>query len=140
MKHSNEYLTERETWIDVFGSTHLKRLRFEGIEYDATYRDERLNRAAPGWQYASRIPGKALEARNVPDEALSLLTQAREAGIPDAHLVYWKAEFREIVETRFSQQQGGKYWTGYCAEAEFLGRKIVFGLPFRAKARKYMKA
>lgn len=140
MKHSDEYLKERDVWIDEFGSTHLKRLRLEGIEYDATYRDERLNRTAPGWVYASRLPGKALEARNVPEDALDLLARAREAGMPDAHLVYWKAEFREINETRFSKQQGGKYWHGYCAEAEFLGRKIVFGLPFRAKARKYMKA
>lgn len=118
---------ERLVWINQHGSERLKRMLQEGIECDATYRDERLSLERPGWAWTKPARGEYDDPRNPPLEAFKLLDEARKLA-PDAKLVYWQVE--NDPEDYYDDDRDKYAWTGYVAVAEYLdGREIVFGLP-----------
>lgn len=119
---------EQVAWIREHGSERLRWLMDERIECDAVYRDERLAHDRPGWAYYDELPGEIDEPRNPGLEARELLARARELE-PQAVLVRYRAPH----ECHEACDEGGDCSprfdvVAYVAEAEFLGRTIVYGL------------
>lgn len=121
---------ERLRWIAEHGSTRLKRLVAESIEHQAVYRDERLALERPGWRWDVKVPGEGDDPRNAPEEAISLLDEARTLD-PEARLTYWTVPACENEHWEDDDECPGYHegWRGYACTAVFLGRKIVFGGP-----------
>lgn len=104
-------------WVTDHGSDRLKRCIAEGIDCVSCYRDERLTKERPGWRWERDVPGESSDPRNPPDEAFTLLDQARQT-LPhgaSSRLVYWTDKESDH--------------RGYAVISEFLGREIVFGGP-----------
>lgn len=115
-----------DAWIEAHGSDRLKRCAREGIECTAIYRDERLLAERPGWQWYDQVPGETDDPRNPPADAFAVLDRAR-ALEPQAKLQRYTVDHEHGDECcgdcpRFEVH-------AYVAEAEFLGRVIVFGVP-----------
>jgi hypothetical protein len=121
---------ERRRWIEEHGSERLRRCLAEGIEHGAIYRDERLALERPGWRWLEKVVGDTDEARNPPEEAFAVLDEARKIE-PAAKLRYYKL-IRRYTDAQLDEVADDPDFepgdvTGYVAEAEFLGRTIVFG-------------
>lgn len=118
--------SEMSAWAQAHGSQRLKNCLAEKIECAAIYRDERLAADRPGWQWYDDVDGKLDEdVRNPPEEAFTLLADARKTA-PSAKLVFvpaWTPKSTEEDEDPEEQP------SGYAAEAEFLGKTIVYGWP-----------
>ncbi len=122
-----EYEQEREEWIRENGSRRLRRMLEEGIELDAVYRDERLQQERPGWRWRENVRGEEHSPRNVPEEAIDLLDEARQTA-PDATLAYWTVEPETQEEHYIASEDDSKYlWEGYVAVDQFMGEDIIFG-------------
>lgn len=122
---------ERAAWIEAHGSRRLRRLLAEGIEHTSVYLAERLAVERPGWRWQHRTPGVAEEPRNCPVEAFGLLDEARLTE-PQARLVWW------VVEHSCSDECGWcglvYVWRGYAAQAQYMGREILYGVPADVKS------
>lgn len=108
----------RLAWIESHGSVRLKRMVEEDIEYQATYRDERLKSDYPGWLWAKNLEGEYDEPRNPSEEAFVILDEARKDA-PKAKLVYWTVDQAITAVPAWRKQ--------YVVVAEFLGQEIVYG-------------
>lgn len=123
---------ERQSWIEEHGSDRLRRCAAEGIEHDAIYRDERLALERPGWSWYDDVDGRTCEARNPPGETFALLDEARKTE-PAAQLRYYTVvhlhadDFADVCPD--ADECPAYDVETYVAEAEFLGRAIVFGAP-----------
>lgn len=120
-------VAEAKTWISEHGSERLQRCVAENIEVMAAYRGERLALDRPGWGWDADFSGVSKPPRNPPAEAFDLLDAARKSA-PGAELVRWEVE-RSDEDDDPDGEEERLAWAGYAAEAEFLGRTIVFGLP-----------
>ncbi|MBM4370874.1 MAG: hypothetical protein FJ098_04425 [Deltaproteobacteria bacterium] len=92
---------EMSSWISEHGSSRLRRMNKEGIECENVYRDERLSLERPGWTWFD-FGLSDLKPRNVPEEALDLLDEAR-ASLPEdvrgsARLSYTRGGYRVVSE------------------------------------------
>jgi hypothetical protein len=105
---------KKESWINEHGSSRLRRLVQEKIEYTAVYLDERLAKERPGWRWDDIKGTKDHLPRNPPEIALNLLDEARKID-PKARLVYWTNEI-DYNETE----------RGYTCMSEFLNNDIIF--------------
>jgi len=110
---------ERDTWIAEHGSERLQACHAEGFECEALYRDERLAHDHPDWVWLAQCSGADKDPRNPSSEAFGVLYAARDHK-SDAKLRYWEV---------WRRATGDLKWAGYVAEARFLGRLVIFGLP-----------
>jgi len=129
-RQKQEAADERRRWIEEHGSERLRRAATEGIEHGAIYRDERLELERPGWIWLDDVAGDVDEARNPPGEAFAVLDAARKVE-PQATLKYYRV-IRHYTDAQLDEVADDPDFepgdvTGYVAEAEFLGRTIVFG-------------
>lgn len=123
-----KFIAERDAWVAAHGSKRLQRMLDEDIECTGVYLDERLAMERPGWTYTKAARGEYDDARNPPEEAFTVLDEARKTE-PEATMVHWKIE-KVYEDGDYPDPEDSKYeWTGYCAVADFLGREIVFGHP-----------
>jgi len=110
---------ERDAWVAEHGSARLQDCHTEGFECEAIYRDERLAHDHPDWVWLAQCSGAGKDPRNPSSEAFGVLYAARDHK-SDAKLRYWEV---------WRRATGDLKWTGYVAEARFLGRLVIFGLP-----------
>jgi len=121
---------DRAAWIEAHGSPRLKRLAAEGIEYMATYRDERLAIERPDWEWKPRNLYLS-EPRNAPLEAIALLDEARKTESScklSYYKVYRKAEDIEDEYYDYGEaNDDGEVVVerGYCASTEYLTYSII---------------
>lgn len=114
-----QYEVERASWINLKGSTHLKRAAARDYRHDGIYRDERLAVELPG--FASTLGRKPTirDLINPSAEALELeeevLSQARLLGIRDDQV-------RLVWATPDSEMPMGEY----LQIREYLGRHTVW--------------
>lgn len=118
---------EVKAWGMEHGSPRLQACIQEGIECRAIYRDERLALERPGWAWADEMRGEGDEPRNPPAEAFDTLREARKLD-PEASMSWWVVSWDEDLDGEEDEDRDCR-WVGYVAEAFFLGREIVFGLP-----------
>jgi len=118
---------EMREWAVKHGSHRLCRCIDERIECKAIYRDERLAKERPGWAWADEMRGEGDEPRNPPAEAFDTLREARKLD-PEASMSWWVVSWDEDLDGEEDEDRDCR-WVGYVAEASFLGREIVFGLP-----------
>jgi hypothetical protein len=116
--------SEQAAWIRAHGSPRLRRCLAEKIECTASYRDERLAAARPGWRWYSNVRGEFAAPRNPPEETFAMLDAARKTA-PDAILSFFVAE----AECDSDGDEVIPEWRGYVAAADFLGAEIVLGGP-----------
>lgn len=127
IKTKNDVERDKIEWIEKHGSTRLRRMVQEGIKHTGVYFDERLTRDMPGWCWYQDARGTSSEAINVPRYTFDMLDESRKTA-PDARLAYYTVEW-DSDEYPDSDPEEKNQWQGYVAMAEFLGSKIVFGLP-----------
>jgi len=114
---------ERQLWIEAHGSVHLKRLVVEEIPCDETYRNERLSKERPGWQFYGDICGEVVDCRDATSETIAALDEAREGGIECA--VMWLAEGGHVCDRDERYECSQNFEEGFILSSEFLGKKIV---------------
>lgn len=130
VKNENEaFKNEMAEWITAHGSDRLKFCFAENIDCETAYRDERIISDRPGWWWDSGLRGSSKAPRNPPIDAFDVLKEARKVQ-PDATL-YYHTEDGFYVEDEDGERTGEEVekWRGYVAEATFLGKTIVFGIP-----------
>jgi len=116
------FCAERDAWVAAHGSARLQRSIAEGIECDSVYRDERLAVDRPGWRWYDT-------PRNVPESAFKVLDAARNFDVSATLFFHTVDDKPEFDDDGYETGETIEGWKGYTAEADFLGKTIVFGLP-----------
>jgi hypothetical protein len=119
---------EREEWIRAHGSTRLRLLLEENLEYGKLYRDERLALERPGYQWYQRICGSRVEIKNASEDAVLALREERKT-VPDAQLE-WLEDDEHIEGCEHCapddyEGRGTPFVQGPILVAMFLGSIIV---------------
>lgn len=79
---------ERAAWIAAHGSAHLKALFEEGLNYQGTYRGERIALERPGWVRGDKLCGKRQKFANPGMAEIEALRAERAKGVDDVRLVW----------------------------------------------------
>jgi hypothetical protein len=65
---------EKETWVKENGSEYLKMLVEEGLDYEKTYRRERLLKEHPDWETAYKLPRVIRLSYDVHEPPMAILS------------------------------------------------------------------